>query len=672
MRNNQPVNNEEYVLSETQSPISRTDVNSIITFVNADFIEASGFTEEELIGQPHNMVRHPDMPTEAFADMWSYLKVGRSWTGIVKNRRKDGGYYWVLANASPMWEKGVMVGYASVRMKPSREQVQRAEAAYKKIREGQGSGLRIERGHVVRAGLTGLWDKLLGLGIAGRVNVLVGVMMLVILGIGLAGIVGMRSANQQVVAMYRESALATTYLDTIARTQYRSQVAIATALIHHDASQAQVAVADVERNSATITKTWDSYLAIGHEENEKQVQREFEALRAKYGSEGIKPALVALRANDFAEVQRIYTTAIQPQFADLSRNVDAQLAAQDVNAKQAMQASESNYQVLRASALATMLGGFALALFMGWRLRLSVVVPIAEAVAVAKQIAAGALNNKIVPKGTDESGQLMEALFAMQRSLSSLAQGVLNGSHYIGVESREIANGNESLAARTEEQATALQEAASNMEEISTTVQHNIDHAKAANGLVLEAGDIANRAGVAMSQVVGTMDSIASSSRKITDIISVIDGIAFQTNILALNAAVEAARAGEQGRGFAVVASEVRSLAKRSADAAKEIKTLIEDSVHQVEGGLVQVSGARETLDATISSVKHVGQIMAEILHSSDEQGAAISRVAQLVVQIDEATQQNVPIAENAAASSRGLAEQGQALERNARVFRLE
>jgi len=672
VRNNQPVNNDEYVLSDTQSPISRTDVNSIITFVNADFIEASGFTEEELIGQSHNMVRHPDMPTEAFADMWRYLKAGRSWTGIVKNRRKEGGYYWVLANASPMWEKGVMVGYASVRMKPSREQVQRAEAAYKKIREGQASGLRIERGHVVRTGLVGAWDKLLGLGIAGRLNVLMGVMLLLILGIGLAGIVGMRSANQQVATMYREAALATTYLDTIARTQYRSQVLIATAVINHDASQAQAAVADVERNSATITKTWDIYLAIGHEENEKQVQREFEALRAKYGAEGVKPALAALRQNDFIEAQRLYSTVILPQFADLSRNVDAQLATQDVNARLAMQASEANYQTLRASALAAMLGGFALALFMGWRLRLSVVVPIAEAVAVAKQIAAGALNNKIVPKGSDESGQLMDALFAMQRSLSSLAQGVLNGSHYIGVESREIASGNESLAARTEEQATALQEAASNMEEISTTVQHNIDHAKAANGLVLEAGDIANRAGVAMSQVVGTMDSIASSSKKITDIISVIDGIAFQTNILALNAAVEAARAGEQGRGFAVVASEVRSLAKRSADAAKEIKTLIEDSVQQVEGGLVQVSGARETLDATISAVKHVGQIMAEILHSSGEQGVAISRVAQLVVQIDEATQQNVPIAENAAASSRGLAEQGQALERNARVFRLE
>jgi methyl-accepting chemotaxis protein len=175
-----------------------------------------------------------------------------------------------------------------------------------------------------------------------------------------------------------------------------------------------------------------------------------------------------------------------------------------------------------------------------------------------------------------------------------------------------------------------------------------------------------------MGQVVGTMDSIARSSKMITDIISVIDGIAFQTNILALNAAVEAARAGEQGRGFAVVASEVRNLAKRSADAAKEIKTLIEDSVRQVEGGLVQVSGARETIEATIKSVSSMATIMGEILHSSDEQGIAINRVAQLVVQIDEATQQNVPIAEQAAQSSRGLAEQGLALTRNASVFRLD
>jgi methyl-accepting chemotaxis protein len=531
--------------------------------------------------------------------------------------------------------------------------------------------LRIEHGRVLRSGLGGAWDQLGALNISGRVNVLVGSMILVTLGIGLAGIVGMRSANQQVSAMYREAALATQYLDTIARSQYRSQADIATVLISQSPDKAQAAVNDIEKNIDIVSQTWITYLTIGHEENEKAVQQEFEALRAKYGAEGLKPALAALRKNDFVETQRIYKDIILPQFEQLSRNVDAQLAAQDVNSKQAMQASDSNYQVLRASTLAAMLCGMTLALFMGWRLRLSTVAPLNEAVAISKQIAVGALNNSIVPKGSDESGQLMAALFAMQRSLSSLAHGVMNSAYYIDMGALQIARGNESLAARTEEQATAVQEAASNMEEVSTTVQQNMDNAKAANQLVQEAGDIASRAGAAMSQVVGTMDSIAGSSRKITDIIQVIDGIAFQTNILALNAAVEAARAGEQGRGFAVVASEVRSLAKRSADAAKEIKALIEGSVHQVEGGLVQVSGARETLEATISAVKHVGTLMAEILHSSDEQGAAIQRVAQLVVQIDEATQQNVPIAENAASASRSLAAHGQALERSAMVFRL-
>ncbi len=173
MRNNQPINNQEYVLRENQSPISRTDANSIITFVNADFIEASGFTEDELIGQPHNMVRHPDMPSEAFADMWKYLKEGRSWTGMVKNRRKDGSYYWVLANASPMWENGKLIGYASVRMKPLPGQVAEAEAAYAKLKSSRHPRIRIDRGRIMRTGLAGFWDQLSNLTIAGRLLALV-------------------------------------------------------------------------------------------------------------------------------------------------------------------------------------------------------------------------------------------------------------------------------------------------------------------------------------------------------------------------------------------------------------------------------------------------------------------------------------------------------------------
>jgi methyl-accepting chemotaxis protein len=309
---------------------------------------------------------------------------------------------------------------------------------------------------------------------------------------------------------------------------------------------------------------------------------------------------------------------------------------------------------------------------LGWRLQRSITGPVNAAVAISKQIAVGYLANKIDNSGSDEVGQLMHALFAMQKSLASMARTVLTSAESVGVEAHTISQSNEALAGRTEEQASSLQETASNMEEVSTTVKHNIDNAKAANQLVQQAGTIVTHGGAAMDKVVGTMDSIASSSRKITDIIGVIDGIAFQTNILALNAAVEAARAGEQGRGFAVVASEVRSLAGRSAAAAKEIKGLIEDSVHQVENGLTQVGEARRTIDLSIEAVHRVASLVAEISNASVEQGIAIDRVAQLIVHIDEATQQNVPMAERAAHSSRALEEQGRGLVRTAEVFRVQ
>jgi PAS domain S-box-containing protein len=671
MRNNQPVNDQEYVLTESQSPISRTDLNGNITYVNADFMEASGYAEEELIGQPHNVVRHPSMPPAAFADMWSYLKAGRSWTGIVKNRRKDGGYYWVMANASPMWENGVVVGYASVRMKPPATLLATVQTAYTHIQQGNADRLEIERGWLVHPGVRGVWERLMGMKIAGRMKVLIGMMVFVAVIIGLIGLKGLHSSNQQVSAMYREGAQATVLLDTIARAQHASQLQIADALLNGTPENALSAISAIEKNNAVIEQTWKTYLAIGHAENEKKVQNAFEAKNAKYQSEAIKPALTALKGNDHAALKKIYGDVLKPQFLDLSGNIDEQIATQDVNSKLALMEAESNYQLVRLESLFAILVGAASAIYFGLRLSRSMVRPIQMAVSASKQIAVGALNNHIKPKGRDETAELMAALFAMQRSLASMAHGVMGSARLINAESREISVGNQSLAARTEEQAVSLREAASDMENVSAKVRKNVESAELANRVAKEAGQVALKGGMAMGLMVGTMDSIAASSNKITEIIGVIDGIAFQTNILALNAAVEAARAGEQGKGFAVVATEVRSLAQRSAAAAKEIKTLIEDSVHQVEGGLTRVTDARSTIDATISAVKNLETIVHDIAYSSSEQGVAIDRVALLVAQIDNATQQNVPIAAQAAASAQILASESRNLERSAAAFRL-
>ncbi len=301
----------------------------------------------------------------------------------------------------------------------------------------------------------------------------------------------------------------------------------------------------------------------------------------------------------------------------------------------------------------------------------SITGPIREAVRVAETVSAGDLTSDIVVNSKDETGQLMAALKAMNDSLVGIVGQVRSGTDTIGTASSEIASGNLDLSSRTEEQASSLEETASSMEELTSTVKFNADNARQANQLAITASQVATQGGAVVSQVVATMGSINDSSRKIVDIISVIDGIAFQTNILALNAAVEAARAGEQGRGFAVVASEVRNLAQRSAAAAKEIKTLIGDSVAKVDTGSRLVDEAGKTMAEVVASIARVTSIMNEITTASDEQRDGIEQVNMAITQMDSVTQQNAALVEQAAAAAASMQDQAARLSEVVGVFKL-
>ncbi|OEZ59194.1 methyl-accepting chemotaxis protein I [Janthinobacterium sp. HH103] len=302
----------------------------------------------------------------------------------------------------------------------------------------------------------------------------------------------------------------------------------------------------------------------------------------------------------------------------------------------------------------------------------SITRPITRAVEVAQAVSAGDLTSHIVVESRDETGQLMHALKNMNDKLVSIVGQVRAGTESISTASSEIAAGNLDLSSRTEEQASSLEETASSMEELTSTVKLNADNARSANQLAIDASQIASKGGVVVSEVVSTMGSINDSSRKIVDIISVIDAIAFQTNILALNAAVEAARAGEQGRGFAVVASEVRNLAQRSSAAAKEIKGLIDDSVQKVEAGSQLVDKAGRTMDEIVQSISHVTQIMNQITDASDEQRTGIEQVNRAIGQMDQVTQQNAALVEEAAAAAESMQEQAAKLADVVGVFKLD
>ncbi|MES2104499.1 MAG: methyl-accepting chemotaxis protein [Pseudomonadota bacterium] len=406
-------------------------------------------------------------------------------------------------------------------------------------------------------------------------------------------------------------------------------------------------------------------------DEEKALYKEIVELRVKYQA-GKDAVMNARKSGDAAAAERAYNEGFVPASKNYESKVMDLLSLQRKSIDQTAAAiDQANDHSTRLMILLSVLL-IAIGVVAAVIISRSITRPLKDAIHAAGMVAAGDLTTVIDTSSSDEIGELMQALHAMNEALRNIVSQVKSGTYAIAGAAGEISTGNLDLSARTEQQASSLEETAASMEELTSTVKQNAENAGQANQLAMTASDVAVKGGRVVSQVVDTMGSINESARKIVDIISVIDGIAFQTNILALNAAVEAARAGEQGRGFAVVASEVRSLAHRSADAAKEIKILIGDSVEKVSVGAKLVDQAGTTMDEIVASVKRVTDIMGEITAATKEQSAGIEQVNLAITDMDNTTQQNAALVEQAAAAAQSMQDQAATLANVVDTFKLD
>jgi methyl-accepting chemotaxis protein len=460
------------------------------------------------------------------------------------------------------------------------------------------------------------------------------------------------------------------YLGQMQASMSRYRISEATHILLAEDSEMAATDKSMATRLETLRKQQAAYAALVSEPEEKRIYGALQQSLDDYLATSGK--LTALsREGKKDEARALFRGGSNKLFRQANEQLDALIKINDDGSGAADQSAGDTYAMSRKLILGTLALLIVVSMALATLVARIVSAPLEEAVTIAQRVADGDLTGHIVRHANDETGQLMDALKTMNDSLLRVVGQVRGGTDAIATASAQIASGNMDLSARTEGQASSLEETASAMEELTSTVKQNADNARQANQLAQSASGTAADGGKVVGEVIATMESISASSRKIVDIISVIDGIAFQTNILALNAAVEAARAGEQGRGFAVVATEVRNLAQRSAAAAKEIKALIDDSVLQVDSGTALVQQAGSTMAAVVASVQRVSDVVAEISSASGEQSTGIEEVNKAIVQMDEVTQQNAALVEEAAAAAGALQEQAANLAGVVSVFRL-
>lgn len=506
--------------------------------------------------------------------------------------------------------------------------------------------------------------------IKSRLVIVIGVLSVLLVGIGGLGLYGIHQTNSGLQTVYDDRAVP---LMDIATINDKWQISRMNAVVAANSADTAVATARAANSALLyeeINQIWSVYMTTYLTPEEARLAENYSKQATAYVESRDRTFQLAM-AGDFEGAIHNARMDAAGKFDALHETIFSLIKLQGAVAGQEYAEAQSMYENILWVSGAAMFFGVLLAVILGLMLIRAVIGPLNEAIAVANAVASGDLTSRIEAKSTNETGRLLQALKQMNDNLVDLVGKVRLSTDSISTASGEIASGNADLSQRTEQQASSLEETASSMEELTSTVRQNAENARQASQLAVGASDVAVKGGAVVGQVVETMSSINESSKKIVDIISVIDGIAFQTNILALNAAVEAARAGEQGRGFAVVATEVRTLAQRSAAAAKEIKELIGDSVNKVEDGTRLVDEAGATMDEIVNAVKRVTDIMAEISAASQEQSAGIEQVNQAITQMDEVTQQNAALVEEAAAAAESMQEQSHGLIEAVTVFKL-
>jgi len=711
---NMPVTNNELVLKKGQILVSRTDLMGRITYVNDAFVETSGFTREELIGAEHNIVRHPDMPSAAYEDLWKTLKQLRPWQGLVKNRCKNGDYYWVEANAMPLFKDGKVYEYLSVRHPPKRDLIPAADMLYKKISAGE-----------VKLNPTGL--------------------------------ASVAKAISEIAITKKNAFVVGTFLLPIIYLMYRLFMEQNYILLAGVAVLATVASALSINMTKVITDTLETAITIcyrlssggfGNKVNLKREDQLGDFLRGLYCMEVKLGVDLADFKQNLAESKRISQALDNVQSPVMVANKNFEIIYMNDSVKRMFEIAESDlrkelpnfsadklmgsnvdlyHSSIKTGALQKtqesvkanlVIGGRHMSIIASpvnsdgerigyvaeWQDRTHEVLVEQEIDHLVQGVKSGDLSARIkladkegftktLSEGINELTDVIESVFSdVNRVMESMAEGDLTTSitnEYQGVyaeckdninatlaklsefiiqirdaadfidsSSQEMASGNNNLSHRAEQQAASLEETAASMEELASTVKNNAQNTVQATEVVNSASQLAQKGGGIVKSAISAMQEINESSNKIAEIIGVIDEIAFQTNLLALNASVEAARAGEQGRGFSVVATEVRNLAQRSATAAQQSNELIQNSVQKVRAGTAFVNETGAALTEIVESVAKVGDIVAHIASASSEQSAGIEQVNQAVSQMDDITQQNAALAEEAAAGSIAMSEQ--------------